>query len=124
MMPFDQVAALYGQFECSRTFDEDICAHIETGYVVSTPEHFLMGRAVDRYADPALIVDPWHSFPVVNQNAWLCYAFAGCQSKLLTLAPFPLTWVGWQRRGKSLRWYRTEHFNRVCYTLTRSSITG
>lgn len=124
MKPFDQVADLYRQYRCSRTFDEDICAHIETGYVVSTPEYFMLGRAVDRWADPALICNPWHAFPVADQNAWLCYAFAGCQSKLLTLAPFRLSWVGWQRRGKALRFYRTEQFIRVCTTLTRSNIPG
>lgn len=107
MKPFDQVSDLYGQYECARTFDEDICAHLETGYVVATPEYFLMGRAVDRWADPELITNPWHAFPADQQNAWLCYAFAGDMRRLFDAIP-PLPWAGWQRRGGGLRFYPFE----------------
>jgi hypothetical protein len=105
MKPFDQVAELYERYPQPRAFEEDISAHIETGYVVSTPEFFLMGRAVDRYADPAMIEDPWHGFLRSEQNAWLVYAFAGSSRNFLSFVPYPLRWVGFQRRNQPLKWH-------------------
>ena len=105
MNPFDQIAELYERFPQPRTFDEDIAAHISTGYVVSTPEFFIMGRAINRDASAEDIGNPWHPFPREHQNCWLVYAYAGYSQNFLTFLPYSLSWVAFQRRGKPLKFY-------------------
>ena len=112
MNPFDQIAELYKKYPQPRTFEEDLAAHISTGYVVSTPDYFIMGRAVDRYAKPDMIEDPWHSF--TDPNAWLVYAFAGSRRNSLSFVPFRLKWIGFQRRNHPLHWHdSTKLFQRI-----------
>ena len=77
MTPAEQAAAVYERETCARSFREDIEAHLLNGYVFSTPTMFIMGRAVDRLAPRELIVDPWHTFPEADRNAWLIYLAAG-----------------------------------------------
>jgi len=101
--PFDIIAGLYTKFPQPRSFDEDIAAHISTGYVFSAPDFFIMGRAIDRFADPSLIEDPWHQFD--KTNAWLVYAFSGSSQNIIDFIPNPLQWIGFQRRGNPLRFY-------------------
>ena len=103
--PFDRATELYELYDTPRSFDEDLCAHISTGYVVSTPEYFLLGRAVDRFADPALIENPWHKFPREDHNTWLVYLFLGKRRNFLNFVPYSLKWLAWQRRGRSLRFH-------------------
>lgn len=123
MKPFDVIAELYEVYDVGRTFDEDIAAHISNGYVFSTPEFFLMGRPVDRFADMKSIDDPWYPFPMERQNTWLVYAFAGHSQNLLTFMPYPLTWLAWQRRGNPLRIYDLQQAKRICASMTRSGTT-
>lgn len=122
MIPFDQIAVLYEQTQMPRSFEEDMTAHISTGYVVSTPEYFIMGRAVDREAPPELIDDPWHAFPQPLQNTWLVYAFAGSSRNFLSFVPYPLKWVAFQRRGQALRIYDFNQITKRCASLMCSTI--
>lgn len=122
MTPFDQVAELYERYPQPRTFDEDICAHISTGYVVSTPEFFLMGRGVCRNAHLNAISDPRISFPRDQQDTWLVYAFAGSSRNFLSFVPYPLTWAAWQRRGKPLRFHDFNALTKTCARVTHSEI--
>jgi hypothetical protein len=103
---------VYQQEPCARSFREDIDAHLQNGFVWATPDEFWMCRGVDRDADPALIVDPWHAFPRNEQNAWLVYLLSGtCRTEMLSRAvrmlPYRLEWIGWEKRN-ILRFYRTK----------------
>ncbi len=117
MTPFEQVQALYARWPQPRTFAADLYAHFETGYVAATPEFFIMGRGVDRYADPEDIADPWHAFLRSRQNCWLVYAFAGSRQNFLSFLPYRLDWTCFQRRGKPLRFYS---FEKICNSIARS----
>lgn len=114
MTPFDQIAALYDQYPQPRTFDEDIAAHISTGYLVSTPEYFIMARGISKQADPHLIADPWYAFPADLQDTWLVFAFAGYSRNFLAFVPYPLRWVAWQRRGRPLRFHEFSKIQAKC----------
>lgn len=122
MKHIQAIAALYEQYDTPRTFADDIAAHLHTGYVVNTPDFFLLARGVDRHASPEDLDNPWHHFPRFTQNTWLIYAFAGVSQNILQFIPYRLTWVTWQRRGKPLRFHTFNRATRLCASVTRSQI--
>lgn len=113
--PYERARKVYEQEDCRRSFSEDLELHLRYGYVYSTPNSFIMGRAVDRYADSECIVDPSVVFD--HPNAWLVYLAAGDMSEFFLRQPFFLPWVGWERENK-LRFYKTVHLWRFrCFQL-------
>lgn len=110
---FDKAAAVYDRELCPRSFEEDLLLHLNYGYVISTPESFLMGRAVNKDAPAHLI-----KFPGYNEfetlNAWLVYLAAGDLREFFRHIPFYLPFIGWERRNL-LRFYPTEILRqRIC----------
>lgn len=103
MTPVERAMAIYGEEPCRRTFDEDLQLHLMYGYVFSTPTMFMMGRPVDRYDPPEYIVTPDRR-PLWGPNAWLIYLAAGDLGEFFRYCPYPLPWVGWERKNK-LRFY-------------------
>lgn len=116
MTPYEEAQALYAAYETPRSFAEDLALHLRGGYVISTPEYFLMGRAIDRFAAAAAIENPAHAFPREQQNAWLVYLFSGSSRNILPFLPYPLKWVTWQRRGGPLRHYELKTLRRHAHT--------
>lgn len=117
MTAAEKAAAVYRTEPCARTFREDLDAHLQHGYVFSTPHVFIMGRAVNSRADAALIVDPWHGFPRPEQDAWLVYLCAthdgGHIADALKFLPHELPLIGFER-GNELRFLP---FKLVCSTV-------
>lgn len=115
MTPLDKVRALYTD-NSPRTFAEDLTAHMQCGYVYSTPEYLLMGRPVWSKAPQAHINDVWMAFPPQLWDAWYVYAFAlrhdgglaGLVKNLLTHMPFYLPLVAWERSGDTLSFFSTD----------------
>lgn len=105
MIPAVEAARVYEREPCSHDFEHDLYWHLIGGYVFSTPEYFIMGRAVDREAPEHLLLDVKNCFGA--PNAWLVWLGAGDMSKLPEVMPYWLPWIGFQRRNR-LRWYRTE----------------
>ena len=122
MHPFDQIAALYKRYPQPRTFEEDLTAHISTGYVHITPDTFLMGRGINRQAPPDLIANPWHTFPIDQQDTWLVFAYSGYSRNFLAFLPYPLKWVAWQRRGRPLRFHELSKIQAKCASTTHTPI--
>ena len=116
MTPRQQVLNLYWRFPQPRDFQDDYLMHQVSGYVIDTPEAFLMGRGVDRYQDEEVIRCPHVIFPRSRQNAWFIWAFAGDISLMGVLAPYELPYVGWARRNGPIRWYES---GRVLETVNR-----
>lgn len=111
MTPVEAAARVYEQEPCARSFREDLEAHLLNGYVFSTPDLFMMGRAVIRDADPALIVNPWHVFPREACDCWLIYLVAGDMGRCFSFAPAELPWLCWERKNRLRfwRWDKTRH---------------
>lgn len=109
MSPVEIAARVYETEPCKRTFREDLEAHLLHGYVFSTPEYFVMGRAAVSSANPADIVNPWHLFHVEHCDAWLVYLCAGDWLKAMERLPYPLPLIGWERRN-ILRFWPFDRF--------------
>ena len=114
MTPLDKVRELYTEHS-PRTFAEDVTAHMQHGYVFSTPEYFMMARPVWSEATQESINNVWKAFNPVLWDAWYIYAFAlredgglaGLVKKLLTHIPFYLPLIAWERSGQPLEFFPT-----------------
>ncbi len=100
MTPAEQAAAVYQREACARSFKNDLAAHLVTGYVISTPDVFVMARPVDRWADPELIVDPFHQFSREESDCWHVYLCAGDWRAALAFLPYDLAWMSWERSNR------------------------
>lgn len=107
--PFDLAAGIYESEPCANTFEHDLLAHHQHGYVFSTPESFIMGRPVDKAALIEEILDIEFAFPREKHSAWLVWAFAGDIRHALRFLPYRLPWVIFQRKNE-LRVYPMERF--------------
>jgi hypothetical protein len=97
-------------------FEECLLLHLEHGFVFATPEYFVMGRAVPRWAQPEHITNPKVWWPREECNCWWLYLVSGDTQKLWDVMPYPLGWVGWERihGGKSeLHFAETERIRRI-----------
>jgi hypothetical protein len=121
MKPIELAAAVYQQEDCARSFREDLEAHLLNGFVYSTPDAFLMGRPVRRDANPEDIVNPWVNF--TDPDCWHCYLFSGSLHHTMSMPPFKLPWVSYERKNR-LRFYRWSDIERQCtrYQSSRSSL--
>ena len=115
MSPIDKVRGLYTD-NSPRTFEEDLAAHFNHGYVFSTPEYFMMVRPVNHNATQEAINNVWKAFHPLNWDTWYVYAFAlrddrglqGLVKKLLTHMPFYLPLIAWERSGDTLSFFSTD----------------
>ena len=79
-------------------FSEAVLAHLEGGYVISTPEVFLLFRPVDSMGDRLLFDDPWHRFQ--RFDTWHCYLAAGDLAQFHRFVPFPLPFFSYVRKNR------------------------
>ena len=106
MTPYLLARSVYESEPCARTFEEDLLAHLYTGYVVSTPEVFLMFRLVHSAAHPEQILDPWTIFE--GGDCWHVYLAAGDASQFHAHFPQSLQWVSFERKNRlRIRRYRS-----------------
>jgi len=102
MTPIDHIRRLY-RLNPGMSFDDDLKAHFERGYVVSTPEAFAMGRPVRRDWTPERLNNPFHAEPAATADCWFIWVLAGDLSVAARWLPFDLPWIGFARRGKAAK---------------------
>jgi hypothetical protein len=102
MTPIEQVRKLY-RLHPGMSFDQDLAAHFERGYVVSTPQAFGMARPVRRDWEPGRLNDPWDVEPLDSADCWFLWVLAGDLSVAARWLPQALPWLGFARRGKAAR---------------------
>ena len=117
MSPAERAASFYERVRMPRSFREDLDAHLQTGYVISTPELFMLARGVDIHASHYLIEDPWNEFAREAQNCWLIYLVAGSVKTCFNYAPYPLPFVAWARDNTTLSVFPFEKIKRLCRLL-------
>ena len=100
----DLIRRVYETEPCPRTFERDLWLHLCGGCVFSTPDLFVMGRGVARSAPVAEIVDPSVIFDRERQDCWWVYAAAGDLARMPQLLPYPLPWIGWERKNVPRIW--------------------
>jgi len=109
MTPLALAMQVYEREECARPFVEDYQAHLITGHVFHNDQFFCMGRAVNRSAPVAELLDPWRIFDEDKADAWLVWLVAGDMAKAWASFPSAKPWIGFQRSNR-LRWRK---FNRL-----------
>jgi hypothetical protein len=112
--PYEQAAKAFEAKPHPRTFTDDIESHLmsEAGYVFSTPDFFIMGRAVVRGAPVDAIVDPEVIFPAHLCDCWHVYLAAGNLAKAWDILPWRLPYLSFER-GNELRVYPIETVRRL-----------
>lgn len=110
--PVEIAAEVYEREACARSFREDVEAHLLNGFVFSTPDFFIMGRAVERDAAPTLILDPLHAFPRESCDCWHIWLFAGNMERAWSIMPWSLKWFSFERKNE-LRFYSADAIRRL-----------
>jgi len=108
MNPIEQVRRLY-RLHPGMIFDQDLAAHFERGYVVSTPQAFVMARPVRRDWKPGRLNDPWDVEPLESADCWFLWVLAGDLSVAARWLPQALPWLGFARRGKAARFAKASN---------------
>ncbi|WP_367871828.1 hypothetical protein [Luteolibacter sp. Populi] len=108
--PFERAARAHLSLGSDWSFAEVVEAHAGSGYVLVTPEVFLLGRAVNSDWSDAELCDPhlWSAEP----DCWHVWLLAGDASRAWGLLPYELPWVSFHRRGR-LRVLREEAVRRM-----------
>ncbi|EIP99340.1 hypothetical protein OpiT1DRAFT_03854 [Opitutaceae bacterium TAV1] len=112
MSPFRQASLVYEREPCARPFVADLSFHHANGYVFSTPEFFVMGRAVPRYAPRSQIVGLNVFWSTAACDCWHVYLMAGDMRAALAMFPYPLPWVSFERSNR-LRFYPFDRLNHL-----------
>jgi hypothetical protein len=110
--PVELAMQVYQREPCARSYDEDLYLHFINGFVFSTPEFFIMGRAVVSTEDHSEIVNPAVSFPRVRCDCWHIYLMAGDTAKAWSIMPWPLPLFSFERRNE-LRFYQSERIRKL-----------
>jgi hypothetical protein len=118
MSPFMRAAMVYQNEVCARTFKEDLYAHYVTGYVISTPTYFVMGRPVLSSATYEEITNPHLSFK--EPDCWHLYLYSGPLIHAFLAAPYRLPFVSFERKN-ILRFYHWDVIARKCGYFTSSN---
>jgi len=108
MNPIEQVRKLY-RLHPSMSFEQNLAAHFERGYVVSTPQAFGMARPVRRDWEPGRLNDPWDVEPLESADCWFLWVLAGDLSVAARWLPQSLPWLGFARRGKAARFAKASN---------------
>lgn len=109
MTPYQQARQVYETEPCARTFEEDLIAHFENGYVISTPEVFLMFRPV-RHDWPEVHIVDANLRNCTQGDTWHVYLAAGDASQFASHFPYKLPFVSFERKNE-LRFYRFRQFS-------------
>jgi hypothetical protein len=115
MTPFGQAIEAHQRGRGPRSFEEDLVLHLQHGFVFSTPDFFIMGRAVVRTAAPEWILDPANPFAREDCDTWLVYLAAGDLGKAWSILPWPLPWLAFERNN-DLRFYELARIRRLSTT--------
>ena len=111
--PIEEARLLY-DYDSPRSFEEDLCFYLKSGYVYSGRDHFIMGRPITKRYD-GFVLD--YGFRFNDPNAWFVYLAAGkgALSRFLDIAPFKLEWVCWHKEKAErpkLKYYKWDHYKR------------
>ncbi|MDP0496028.1 MAG: hypothetical protein Q7Q73_07435 [Verrucomicrobiota bacterium JB024] len=114
MTPYEQAKSLYDVGYRHRGFEEDFGVHLAHGYVLVTPEVFIMARPVWHKAAREAICNPYYVFPEAVRDCWHIYCMAGDVSKCWDYDPLPdLPFVSWERRNEFIGPLRMDQIKRI-----------
>ena len=104
--PLALAAQVYENEHCVNSFDLDVATYCKFGYVICTPQVFLMGRPVVKGADYHLLMDCSYRFE--RPDCWWIFLAAGDMTEFFRHEPFQLPYFGWERKNKPRWWKRKD----------------
>jgi len=119
MSPYEQMEKWYAEHPDGDKFGQYCDYFSRYEYLFSTPDYFVMIRAVVRAAGLSAFLDLSIEFPREMQDTWFVYAFAGDLSKVWDILPRELPWVAFEREHAGKRELTFVELSRV-RGLTRS----
>lgn len=90
--------------------------HMSMGFLFSTPDFFVMGRPVRKYAPIEHILDVQCRFERATCDTWFIFQMAGDMTKAWSIMPWELPWMCWVRDNDptgELRFYETRRLMRL-----------
>lgn len=109
--PYERARWVYDNEDCPRSFETDLELHLKHGFVFSTPDFFVMGRAVCSKTSPEEIVNPEVVHRRDLHDCWHVYLFAGDLSKAWNVLPYELPMFSLERKNE-LRFYKFQDLER------------
>lgn len=108
LLPWQQAKKWHEESGGNLPFEELLGEFFRVGYVWSSPTEFVLARAA-RWEEGELYLG------AATANCWFVHLGAGANPfrRFLEVAPYPLPFVAWQRRGqKRYHVYEWEKFKR------------
>jgi hypothetical protein len=94
--PFDLAVQKYLDFPQEMPFEFYLNWHFKNGFVFSTPEFFIMGRALGRkwITDHGITL---HQLKKPLADTWYIHFFSGDMNKAWSILPWYLPWIAFER---------------------------
>ncbi len=94
--PIELAADAYRRMNPGGDFTALVAGYLARGFVYSGDDAFILAMP--------------------SADTWFVHLAAGDMRRFLAVAPFPRTWVAWQRRGRGpVRRYRWERYARLIH---------
>ena len=116
MSPRERMAALYAAHPQECAFEYYLDWYDANGHIFDTPEYFVVGRPVMRFAPTELICNLW-PFRREDCDCWYVMMLAGDMGAAWGALPFWLPWMAFERirpdGGRRLTFLRTGGMQRI-----------
>ncbi len=104
-----QAKQVYKDMGYPDSFEYDLSDYLHMGYVIRTPEFFVLGKSVNLLADE----EPHEQWNVKDPNAWYIKLLVGSLRALMQMVPFELPKVCFERWVRGKRNLKILNYNRV-----------
>lgn len=131
MTPLDRIREFYQLHPQEDSFECYLNWHLKNGFVFSTPEFFVMGRAIHYTKGKDELnqfeIDFFKVPPREFQNCWYVHAMAGDIEKVWSILPYPLGYVAFERtrdNKRELTVLQTERIRRLSHELSQFAVAS
>ncbi len=125
MNPYARMEEWYRTHPSPRLFGQYVDWHLQGGFVASTPDYFVMGRAVSSKAPEWQIVESMKTWPREKEDCWYIFAMTGDLSKVWNALPYHLPLVCFNRHNrKELNFVSLSRIRSLCHGKHLAEQTG
>jgi len=116
MSPYETVMLDWLQRPRDRPLDHYERIHKQRGFVFATPEFYIMGRPVRKYAPIEDILNVECDFAPSTCDTWFIFQLAGDMRAAWKIMPWELPWMCWTRDNdpqQELMFFETRRLMRL-----------
>ncbi len=125
MNPYQRMEEWYRQHPGVRLFGQYVDWHLQGGFVASTPDYFVMGRAVSSKAPEWQITESMKLWPREEEDCWYIFAMTGDLSKVWDALPYHLPLICFNRHNrKDLNFATLSRIRSLCHGKHLAEQTG